>query len=438
MKKNYVLDTNVLINDPECIFKFQDNNVFLPIYVLEEIDNFKKDQTERGRNARAITRHLDSLRATGSLAAGVSVADGTLKIIVPKNRRELNVAINPSLADHAILETALSIRDEDSTITTVLVTMDLNLRCRADALGLNSEAYESQAVDVQDIVSGIVDLDVEWTDLDRFYNQKSVMVGDNWMDKLYSNVSVVMRDNSNNPRSALARYDSKKGILRELRIPKDGVLGVKPRNKEQSFALDLLLDDNVKLVSLIGNPGGGKTLLAIASGLKQVLDGQYTRLLVSRPIMPMGRDLGFLPGSIEEKLDPWMQPIFDNLEYILMTGGGKKKGIASMDQLFEEGKLQVEPLTYIRGRSIPQQFMIIDEAQNLTTLEIKTIITRAGENTKIVLTGDHHQIDNPYLDSESNGLVVASEKLRGETIAGHIILSKGERSELANLAADKL
>jgi PhoH-like ATPase len=434
------LDTNVLINDPNCIFKFEDNNVFLPIYVLEEIDNFKKDQTERGRNARLISRHLDALREHGSLADGVSVADGILKIIVPQNRRETNVALNPGLADHAILETALDLRDSSEN-PTVLVTMDINLRVRADALKLKSEAYESQAVNVQEMTSGVVELQVESNDIDRFYNRKSIIVGDNWIDGLYPNVSVVMKDdNQVKPKSALARYDVniEGGSLRELRVPREGVMGIKPRNKEQNFALDLLLDDNVKLVTLIGQAGTGKTLLAIAAGLKQVLDGQYSRLLVSRPVMPMGRDIGYLPGSIEEKLDPWMQPIFDNLEYLLMTGAGKKRNIQSMDQLFESGQLQVEPLTYIRGRSIPQQFMIIDEAQNLTALEVKTIITRAGENTKIVLTGDHHQIDNPYIDSENNGLTIAAEKMRGNKLVGHIILSKGERSELANLAADKL
>jgi PhoH-like ATPase len=349
----------------------------------------------------------------------------------------LDVALNPSSGDHAILQTAIDFRDATPDKPTIFVTMDVNLRIRADALGLTTEAYENQSVDAERLESGIVELAVSAAELDGFFDQGSIKPPPG--EKLYANISVLIRDDGARPRTALGRYHLESGEIRALKLPKEGVVGVRARNKEQSFALDLLLDDSIRLITILGKAGTGKTLLALAAGLKRTIeDGAYARLLVSRPVMPLGRDLGFLPGDVNEKLNPWMQPIYDNLEFLLAAGGGKRRGVRGYDDLFQSGQLQVEPLTYIRGRSLPQQYVIVDEAQNLTPHELKTVVTRCGEGTKIVLTGDPFQIDNPYVDSSTNGLSVTADRLRGEGIVGHILLSRGERSELANIAANKL
>ena len=439
MKKNYVLDTNVLLHDPFAIFKFEDNDLVLPIYVIEEIDQFKRESTERGRNARTVTRLLDAERAkNGSLQQGVPIGDGgSLRVHVPDRRPVLEIALNPASGDHAILKTAIDLRDGSPETPTIFVTMDVNLRIRADALGLVTETYENQAVDTDRLETGIVELCVSMPALDAFFETGASKAPPG--EKLYANVSVILRDDGPKPRSALGRYHAESGEIRALKTPREGIVGIRPRNKEQSFALDLLLDDTIRLVTIMGKAGTGKTLLAIAAGLKRTIeDGAYARLLVSRPVMPLGRDLGFLPGDVGEKLNPWMQPIYDNLEFLLQAGGGKRRGIRGYEDLFTSGQLQVEPLTYIRGRSLPGQFVIVDEAQNLTPHEVKTVITRCGEGTKIVLTGDPFQIDNPYVDSSTNGLTASADRLRGESIIGNIVLSRGERSELANIAANKL
>jgi PhoH-like ATPase len=438
MKKNYVLDTNVLLHDPQAIHKFEDNDLILPIYVIEEIDQFKRESNERGRNARTVTRLLDEKRNGGSLSRGVPMGDGgSLRVHVPERRPELAIALDPKSTDHAILATALEVRDGNPERPTVFVTMDVNLRIRADALGLKTEAYENQSVDAERLETGIVELPVSAADLDRFF--ESNVLPPPAGAGLYANVSVMLRDDGAKPRTALGRFHIDKGEIRALKLPRDPVVGIKPRNREQAFALDLLLDDSVRAVTLIGKAGTGKTLLALAAGVKRTIEeGAYARLLVSRPVMPLGRDIGFLPGDLEQKLNPWMQPIYDNLEYLLVAGGSRRRGGRGFDDLFATGQLQVEPLTYIRGRSLPQQYVIVDEAQNLTPHEVKTIITRCGEGTKIVLTGDPFQIDNPYVDASTNGLSVSADRLRGEKMVGHIVLSKGERSELANVAANKL
>lgn len=439
MKKTYVLDTNVLLHDPFAINKFEDNDLVLPIYVIEEIDQFKRDTSERGRNARTISRLLDSLRERGgSLSTGVKIGDqGTLRVHVPAKRPILAIALNPDSGDHAILQTALELRDQNPNQPTIFITLDVNLRIRADTLGLRTEVYENQAVEPEELDSGMVEIVLTANDFDRYFETGEIVPREGL--HLYPNVSVMLRDDSPRSRTALGRYHADKGAVRALLTPRDGLMGIRPRNREQSFALDLLLDDSIRLVTLVGSAGTGKTLLALAAGLKRTVeDGVYTRLLVSRPVMPMGRDLGFLPGDINEKLGPWMQPIFDNLEFLLVAGGGKRRNIRGIDELLQNGQVEVEPLTYIRGRSLPQQYVIVDEAQNLTPHEVKTVITRCGEGTKIVLTGDPYQIDNPYVDSSTNGLSVSADRLRGEQITGHILLQKGERSELANIAAAKL
>jgi PhoH-like ATPase len=435
MKKNYVLDTNILLHDPRAIFRFEDNNVIIPIYVIEEVDNFKREGTERGRNARQIARILDDLREKGgSLSQGVNLeGGGFLRVAVPAKLPQLPTAVDKSAMDQAILQTAFDVRDQDGGRPTIFVTMDTNLRIRADALGMTSQNYENQRVEADDLDSGIREFTVDSDAVNKFFEDGFLAL----KDEMAPNSCVVLRDRANPSHTALGRYDIGRGEVLALRTPRDGVLGVRPRNKEQSFALDLLLDENIRLVTLVGKAGTGKTLLAIAAGLKKTLeDNTYTRMLVSRPVMPLGKDIGFLPGDVDEKLNPWMQPIFDNLEFLFASG--TRKGPRAYAELLESGQLQVEPLTYIRGRSLPQQFMIVDEAQNLTPHEVKTIITRSGDGTKIVLTGDPHQIDNPYVDSASNGLTIAADKFRNEKLAAHIVLSKGERSELADVAANLL
>jgi PhoH-like ATPase len=436
MKKNYVLDTNVLLHDPHAIFRFEDNNVIIPIYVIEEVDQFKREGSERGRNARSIARLLDELRDRGgSLAKGVTLdSGGTLRVAVPTKRLTLPSAIDHTAMDQAILQTAFEVRENDGGRATIFVTMDTNLRIRADALGMVSENYENQRVEVDRLTSGIIDLELDSEDIDTFFREGKLTPRE---PAPAPNSCILMRDRTNPSHTALGRYDASKRAILALRVPREGVMAVRPRNKEQSFALDLLLDESIRLVTLVGKAGTGKTLLALAAGLKRTVeDGAYSRILVSRPVMPLGRDIGFLPGDVDEKLNPWMQPIFDNLEFLFSTGS--RRGPRAYAELLESGQIQVEPLTYIRGRSIPQQFIVVDEAQNLTPHEVKTIITRSGDGTKIVLTGDPGQIDNPYVDSASNGLTIAAERFRGEKLAAHIVLAKGERSDLAELAANLL
>jgi PhoH-like ATPase len=442
MKKNYVLDANVLLHDPHAIFKFEDNDLIIPIFAIEEIDQFKREGSERGRNARTIARLLDELRheQDSTLSRGVPLeSGGTLRIAIPEHRPDALVGLESHSQDLAILQTAIEVRDRDKTRPTVFVTMDTNLRIRADALGVTAETYENQRVKDPELDHTVVDVEVPGADVDAFFQHGRVPSPALSLASLLPNACVMLRDAGAPSHTALGRFDGARGEIVALRVGRDGVMGVRPRNKEQAFALDLLLDDTIRLVTLIGKAGTGKTLLALAAGLKRTTeDGAYSRLLVSRPIMPLGRDLGFLPGDVDEKLNPWMQPIFDNLEFLFTSGGGKGRQERGFLDLLENGTVQVEPLTYIRGRSLPHQYLIVDEAQNLTPHEVKTIITRCGEGTKIVLTGDPHQIDNPYVDHASNGLSVVADRFKRERIAGHVVLAKGERSELAELAANLL
>ncbi|WP_020676119.1 PhoH family protein [Geopsychrobacter electrodiphilus] len=436
--KTYVLDTNVLLHDPQAIFRFEDNNVILPLTVVEEIDRFKKEQSETGRNARQISRIIDGFRGQGKLLDGVLLPGGGLfKIAI--YREEAMKRLPPELqvdqGDNRILAVAQELVEAGNT-DIFFITKDINLRIKADTIGLRAEDYESDKVAIDDLYSGTSELLVSSDEVDQFYKSGELALGGEYL----SNQGITLIDAGNPSHSAIGRYDAIQQKLRPLlRPPKDGIWGIHPRNREQQFALDLLLNDDIRVVSLVGKAGTGKTLLAIAAGLLKTADESvYSRLLVSRPVFPMGRDLGFLPGDLEEKLAPWMQPIFDNVELLLSSveeGGKRKRGYR---ELIDLGLMEIEPLTYIRGRSIPHQYLIVDEAQNLTPHEIKTIITRAGEGTKVVLTGDPYQIDNPYIDSSSNGLSYAVERLKGQDIAGHMTLTKGERSALAELAANLL
>ncbi len=433
MIKNLVLDTNVLIHDPEAVFKFDDNDVYIPIFVIEEIDKFKKEGTERGRNCRHFCRILDGRREKSSkpLSLGASLGTnlGNLYVYVP-SVHDHKESLDHGAQDRAILSVAIEIRDRDIPKKTVFITMDTNLRIRADAIGMESETYENSRTDTE-TSSSVIEIGASESSIIELFSTGETKVS--VPDGLRPNSSVMLTNFSNPLNTALARYDSSTNTVKKLSYPKDGVTGIRPKNREQSFALDLLLDDKIQIVTLVGKAGTGKTLLAIAAGLSKIQEGVYTRMLVSRPVMPLGKDIGFLPGSVDEKLAPWMQPIFDNLEFLFSKG--KKVDSEAYKELLSTGVIQVEPLTYIRGRSLPYQYIVIDECQNLSPHEIKTIVTRAGIGSKIILTGDPEQIDNPYVDASSNGLSVVADKFREQIIAGHVVLTRGERSELAELAS---
>lgn len=450
MKKIFVLDTSVLLFDSQALFKFQDNDIVICITVLEEIDKFKRDATETGRNARTFSRYLDDLRKKGRLSQGVPLGKnlGNLRIdLAEEERNRLSRAplLVGNITDHILLEMTLRL-SRKSKYLVVFVSKDTNLRVRADTLGLHTEDYEPTPVDIEHLYSGISELRVSGKLIDKFFQDRKMEV--NGRFKLNPNQFVILKDETNESHTALSRYDISQQALCPLRKRQEGIWGIFPKNAEQNFALDLLLDDKIKLVTLVGKAGTGKTLLALATGLYKTIDeGNYHRLLVSRPIFPMGKDIGYLPGDIEQKLNPWMQPVFDNIEFILgnPTLGAKERDLVPSRrptnrcaELMNQGMLNIEPLTYIRGRSIPNQYMIVDEAQNLTPHEIKTIITRVGENTKVVITGDCYQIDNPFIDSSNNGLTYVIERFKQESIAGHVTLTKGERSQLAELATNLL
>ena len=440
MIKNFVLDTNVLLYDPQALFKFEENNIIIPITVIEEIDRFKKDMNETGRNARQISRYIDEMRQVGSLAAGLTLETGGIlrvEMYEEKFMKVLPPELREERGDNRILAVALRVKEQDGKVPVVFVTKDTNLRIKADALGLKAEDYESDKVDIQELYPGFAICDVAAEVVDRFHGQGWVELKD---ERFFPNQFIALREETNPSHVALGKFRQADGrIIPLVKLGKDGIWSIQPRNREQMYAIDALLDDTIKLVTLVGKAGTGKTLLAIAAGLQKTAEeNNYKRLLVSRPVFPMGRDLGFLPGDIEEKLSPWMQPIFDNVELLLSGHEAEKRHSKGYKELMAMGIMDIEPLTYIRGRSIPLQYMIVDEAQNLTPHEIKTIITRAGEGTKIILTGDPYQIDNPYVDASSNGLTYVVERFKEQAISAHITMTKGERSELAELAANVL
>ncbi len=438
MKKTFVLDTNVLLHDPQALFRFEDNDLIIPMTVIEELDRFKKELSETGRNARQFSRIIDGLRAKAKLVEGVELETGgrlRVDLYTEEHMKCLPPELRTDQGDNRILAVALDVKSRSNS-PVVFVTKDINLRIKADVVGLTAEDYESDKVSLDELYSGTAEVFLSRDEIDLFYSQGFLPLEEEFL----SNQCLTLIDATNPTHTALARYNrSLRQAVALLRAPKDGLWGIHPRNREQQFAFDMLLNEDIQLVTLVGKAGTGKTLLAIAAGLHKSADeGQYSRLLVSRPIFPLGRDLGYLPGDLNEKLSPWMQPIFDNVELLLGSveeGSKRKRGYK---ELVDLGLLEIEPLTYIRGRSIPKQYMIVDEAQNLTPHEIKTIVTRAGEGTKIVLTGDPYQIDNPYIDSSSNGLTYVVDKFKGEDIACHITLNKGERSCLAELAANLL
>ena len=445
-KKNFIIDTSVFLSDSSCIFKFQNNDIFIPIKVLEEIDKHKKRQDTVGHHARQTIRHFDSLRGSGSLSKGVRISKGLGMLRVIKASEiclnELPRDLTHQVADHLILGTALTVKKDMPKRKTIVVSRDINMRVIADALGMLTEDYiNSQVVDDSDkIYEGFVKLLVDEELVNQFYLGDDIHLDEDVVIeqglRLYPNQFVMLVSSSNEKKTALCRFESYIKPLRHIRDMKNELMwGVHPRNKEQSFAFDLLFDDNIPLVSLIGKAGSGKTLMAIAAGLEQGLGGKgdkYRRIIISRPVQPLGKDIGYLPGTMEEKMLPWLKPIQDNIRHLM----GDDRTM--LEAYVEKGKIEVEALSYIRGRSISNAFLIIDEAQNLTAHEVKTIITRVGEGTKIVLTGDIEQIDNVYTNETSNGLTYAVEKFKESELAGHITFRKGERSKLATEAAKLL
>jgi PhoH-like ATPase len=448
-KKTYVLDTSACLTDADCIYSYGNNDVVIPLKVLEEIDKHKKRQDSVGVNARKIIRSFDELRDKGSLQKGVRLGrgKGILKVRGTSiDDRLLPHDLDPTVADHVIIATVLSEDIENGNRKTIAVSRDINMRVICDAIGIQSEDYKENQIikEESELYSGFGKVLVDDQFIDQFYADEYVYLDEEQSKRLHVNQFIMLVSNLTEKKTALCRYTSHMKPLQKITEYKDGLWGIRPRNKEQLFAINLLMDPEIKIVSLIGKAGSGKTLIAIAAGLEQVVsnpsikemaktfwapEGIYKKLVVSRPVMPMGKDIGFLPGSMMEKMAPWLAPVQDNLKFL--TGDDQ----TTLDQYLGNGLIEMEALTYIRGRSISNAYIIIDEAQNLTSHEIKTILTRVGEGTKIVLTGDIEQIDNIYINEMSSGLTHAVERFKDHSIAGHVTLKKGERSDVASLAA---
>lgn len=460
MQKTFVLDTNVLLHNPGSLFVFADNHVVIPLAVIEEIDNLKTRQDEIGANARAVSRTLDDMRGQGKLSVGVGLPNGgSLRIEVnhrqfPAGESGLEV-LDQAKPDNRILAVALNLAREQDPGLVTLVSKDLNLRLKADVLGLAAEDLNNDKVDFRRLYPGQTEIKVDQEDLDVFYGQRAWRPAGELAGEILPNQFVTLRNRGNTSSSALGRMQE--GRVRPLILAANpSCFGLRSKNKEQMFAMELLLDQSVGVVTLAGGAGTGKTLLALAAALELVLERKlYDKILVTRPVIPLeGQDLGYLPGDKGEKVRPWMQPIYDNLDLLFRMSGaagysgmvhkmGRAKNGSLGDFSIEEylgftGQLELEALTYIRGRSISRQLIIVDEAQNCTSHAIKTLLTRVGEGSKIILTGDIEQIDQPYLDSASNGFSIAVEKLKRSELAGHITLKKGERSAVAELGATLL
>lgn len=434
--KFFVLDTNVLLHNRNAITCFADNTVVLPMTVIEELDKFKKNNDELGRNARGTIRCLDQLRSQGSLGKGVRTDDGGTVLITMDREDDRNACIDLTIPDNRIIAAAFRLLREGKRV--IFVSKDINARLKADALGIEVQDFEREKANFDELYTGWRVLAVERATIDRLHQDKEAELAD---QSFQPNEFILLKEAGNERHTKVGRAVSATR-LQALDPRYDSAFNLRPRSLEQRAALELLMNPDITLVSLIGQAGTGKTLLALAAGMASTLkSSQYEKLLVSRPIIPLGRDIGYLPGTKDEKMKLWMQPIFDNLSYLLgLTGGGKQDAAAEVGikRLLREDKIELEALTYIRGRSISRQYVIVDEAQNLTPHEVKTIISRAGEGTKMVLTGDPEQIDNPYLDASSNGLSYTVERLKGQEACGHITLTRSERSRLASLAAEYL
>ena len=442
MKKIFILDTNVLIHDPEAMFSCDDNDVYLPIYVIEEIDKLKEYNDRVGKSARETSRNIEKLRkeeknSNLSLLEGLkNSTGGTFRIVLGEND-SVNIpdSLNKNLTDNKIIGQALRIKNENKKRKVILVSKDMNVRIKANVLGMETVDYVKDQIDINQLYEGWKEIEIS-NDLFSLLEKAPIINWDLVLKEEPKANELIRFKNSN--KEILTIYKKEREKLEKQVFADTKVWGVFARNTEQKQAMELLMDERIKLVTLVGKAGTGKTLLAIATALEQVVERKlYKKIFIARPIVPMGNDIGFLPGTEKEKMQPWMLPIYDNIEFLASnksqtSSNEAEKVVAGLESL---GLLKVEPLTYIRGRSIPQGFIIIDEAQNLTPHEVKTIITRVGKDTKIVFTGDPDQIDNPYLDANSNGLAYIAEKMKNEILVGHIRLVKGERSEISELAS---
>lgn len=438
MKKIYVLDTSVCLTSANSLFSFKNNDIVIPIKVLEEIDGHKKRQDVVGSNARQTIRILDSLRQKGSLREGVRIAKGkgVIKVIDSTFTEILPSEMDKEIPDNKIIACAMKLAEVEKDRKVILVSRDINMRVIANALNMLTEDFESENVleDSSKLYTGRHDLLIDDEIIDRFYQGEDIYLDKQQSKGLHANQFIKLISSSNEKKTALSRFSHEQESLSQVKQLKNSIWGVTPRNTEQRYAMDLLLDPSVPIVSLVGRAGSGKSLLALCGGLEQVVgrENRYSRMIVSKPVHSVGKDIGFLPGTLEEKMLPWLKPIQDNLQFLM----GNDKGM--MEDYMEKGIIEIEAISYIRGRSIANAYMIIEECQNLTLHEIKTIITRVGENTKIVLTGDVEQIDNAYINETSNGLSYAVEKFKHSLLAGHVLMEKGERSLVATLASEVL
>ncbi|GAB4483312.1 MAG: PhoH family protein [Thermodesulfovibrionales bacterium] len=435
MQKHFILDTNVLLHSADALHSFADNFVVLPMTVIEELDRFKSHNDELGRNARRVIRDLDRLRTRGSLGSGVGMENGGVLLIEPEKNLSTTIGIDLSVPDNRILAVAYNLHSAGKRV--IFVSKDINARLKADALGLEVMDFEKQKVNFEDLYTGHRDVRVPGTLIDELGANGQITLDAGFV----KNEFALLIDAGQEKHTMLGRARDERTLVK-LQGRSEGAWTIHARSAEQRMAFELLMDPAVELVTLVGQAGTGKTLLALAAALECTLKQEkYEKVLVSRPVIPLGRDIGYLPGTKDEKLALWMQPIFDNLTY-LMREGRKREAEGSVqmkiDKLMRNHFIELEALTYIRGRSIPGQFIIVDEAQNLTPHEVKTIISRAGEGTKMVLTGDPYQIDNPYLDASSNGLTYTVERLKGLAVHGHVTLTRSERSGLSAIAADHL
>lgn len=433
-RKTFVIDTNVLLYDPTAIKKFHNNDVIIPLIVLEELDSLKRRSDELGKNAREVVRYIDSLKSQdkGDLSKGIVIDEGpTIKLFLnTKTKTTQNFPLSLDVSSNKILHIAYLLKEEGNRV--ILVSKDFVARLKAEAMGLEAEDYENLKVSYKKLFKGLKTVEASKKDIDLFYKDGSISIEES---SFLPNEYCLLK--SPERSSAVCKYNHTTKKLEPLIELKKGIWGIQPLNVEQRCVIDLLLRDDIKLVTLVGPAGTGKTLLALACGMKKVFDENvYSKILVSRPIMPLGKDIGYLPGTKEEKLFHWMQPIYDNLEFLLQSTNGEGNQKSAFDWIMESNKIEMEAVTYIRGRTLPKIFMIIDEAQNLTPHEVKTIISRAGKGSKVILTGDPTQIDNPYLDQDSNGLTFTVSRFQDQKIYGHIFLDKTERSELAKIATE--
>lgn len=443
-KKIYVFDTSVLLSDAQCFTNFGNNEIVLPLKVLEEVDGHKKRQDSVGANARQVIRFLDSLREKGSLSKGVRV-DKNKSLLRVEVRRAKSDILDSAVPDNEIIETALALKTEDRKV--VVVSRDINMRVKCDALGLESEDYAREHVvnSSSEVYSGCSELTIDDMDIDAIHNGQSYELSEKEAEGLFPNQFLRMISALDEKKAALVRYNHQNRTVSKLKEHKDAVYGkIKPRNKEQTMAINLLMDNTISVVSLLGLAGCGKTLIALAAALElQAKEPErYRKIIVLKPIIPVGgKDVGYLPGSKDEKLRPWLAPIFDNLEYLLSS---TKKGHnndflkTTLEMFLENGTIELEAMTFVRGRSLSNCIIILDESQNTNSHEMKTIMTRVGEGTKVILTGDIDQIDNPFLDNTNNGLVYLIEKFKGQDFYGHVTFKKSERSKVAAAAASLL